>query len=231
MPRINIEDSLFKDIRYMNLCIKLGNADQALGVMVRAFALAQKWCLTPDRKIPLTEWKNQGLPDAIFHVGLAEIHDGKVYVSGSEEQFKWLKQRSNAGKIGGRVASQAKLEIIKKSSKRPLSEAIEVNPLPLPLPLPHTLNIKNIAQQVERVYRDLYPRKIGKAKGMQRLAREITTDDDLAKFEIAVKNYLADIRRNKVEDRFIKHFSSFTNEWRDWIDIKPKTTFVEIKPE
>lgn len=100
MARINIEDSLFKDARFLDLMIKTGNRDMALGMVVRAFMVAQSHFLTTDndRLIPIEDWKKQGCSDLLIEVGLAEIRGKNVYVSGSEKQFAWLIQRQNAGK-------------------------------------------------------------------------------------------------------------------------------------
>jgi hypothetical protein len=110
MARINIEESIFKDQRFIKLCIELGSLDLALGCLVRAWALAQKWYLTPDKKIPHEEWKKQSLPDQLISTGLAEVVDGKIWLKGADEQFAWLKQRSEAGRRN-----------IEKFNERPLT--------------------------------------------------------------------------------------------------------------
>lgn len=100
MARVNIEDSIFTDYRFMNLVLKLGNPDTALGALARAWRLAQDYYLREDtgRKIPLSDWKQQGMNDALIEVNLARVEDDHVYVSGSETQFAWLAQKSDAGK-------------------------------------------------------------------------------------------------------------------------------------
>ena len=74
----------------------------------------------------------------------------------------------------------------------------------------------HFAQQVERLYQEFYPRKVGKDKGMKRLAREVKTPEDLANLERAIKNYAKDRAGN--EAQYIQHFSSFAGEWKDWVD-------------
>lgn len=98
MARINVEDSLFKSKRFLNLVIKTGDVDRALGAMVRAWALAQKFWLSPSQLIPREAWDKEELHPGIIECGLAEERDQGVYVSGSKEQFGWLEQRSEAGK-------------------------------------------------------------------------------------------------------------------------------------
>ena len=144
MARINIEDSLFKDIRFDELKMKLGSVDTALGAMVRAWSLAQKWYLKEEtcRLIPLSEWKKQRISDFIIEVGLAEVRENGVYVAGSDEQFAWLLQRQLAGKKGGRPPNRNKQEKEKGPDKVPLRAESGSNPLSLSLSLPlsHSLN-------------------------------------------------------------------------------------------
>ncbi len=97
MARLNIEDSLFKDRRFQKLVIRVGDPDLALGLIVRCYCAAQKYWLKFG-SIPVDDWKKEGLSEAIIEVGLATVKGRFIYVRGSEEQFKWLNQRSNAGK-------------------------------------------------------------------------------------------------------------------------------------
>lgn len=98
MSRINIEDSLFKDNRFINLVLKLGSRRLALGAMTECYIVAQKfWIKCNGQGIPIEEWKKECLEDLIIEVGLSTVNDRFVYVHGSKEQFKWLEQRSNAG--------------------------------------------------------------------------------------------------------------------------------------
>lgn len=71
------------------------------------------------------------------------------------------------------------------------------------------------AQQVARAYA-AYPRKLGKTKGLKKLAREIKSDQDLANLEKAISNYATSVK--DTEPQFVKHFSTFVSEWRDWVE-------------
>lgn len=64
----------------------------------------------------------------------------------------------------------------------------------------------------------LYPLKKGKQKGLIKLKKEITTVEDLELFKKAIEQYSADLKKNKTESKYIKHFSTFANEWRDWLE-------------
>jgi len=108
VARINIEDSLYKDIRFTNLIIKLGSLDTALGAVVRAWSLAQKHFLNEDnaRLIPLIEWERQLISKEILNCGLAEVREQGIYVVGAEEQFSWLLQKQSAGKQSAKIKSE-----------------------------------------------------------------------------------------------------------------------------
>lgn len=60
-----------------------------------------------------------------------------------------------------------------------------------------------------------YPRKQGKTPGVLRLAAQIKTDEDYANLLTAIDNYS---RCEDVKRGFIKLFSTFAGEWRDWVD-------------
>lgn len=101
MPRINIEDSLFRDNRFFTLLIKLKSRDLAIGVLVSAWLVAQDFWKLNQNGIPKSEWKKRLLNDEIIEAGLAEDRGDFIYMSGSAEQFAWLTQRIEAGKRGG----------------------------------------------------------------------------------------------------------------------------------
>ena len=81
MARINIEDSLFKDRRFLKLLTKLGCEYKALGMISSAWILAQENWLKY-KCIPEKAWPKD--LDILIEVELAErIEGGDVYVKGS----------------------------------------------------------------------------------------------------------------------------------------------------
>lgn len=121
MARLNIEDSLFKDPRFMELAIKLGDRHRALGAVVEAFMVAQEFYLNLASKhmIPLNEWKRRKLTDAIIDCGLAELRGEFIHVCGSEKQFEWLIQRQEAGRRGGLAKAKRQLAEPKRQLAEP----------------------------------------------------------------------------------------------------------------
>lgn len=67
---------------------------------------------------------------------------------------------------------------------------------------------------IEKIYSEIYPLKKGKQKGVTKLAKELKTDKDIENFKIAVLKYKSSIK----DPNYIKHFSTFANEWTDWLD-------------
>lgn len=112
MPRINIEDSLFLDIRYQHLVEKTGSRASALGSVILAWIVAQKYWLDNCRLVPIVEFKRVPNYEFLIETGLSRVsEDGEfVYVSGSKDQFAWILQKVNAGKTSGIARKRKSLE-------------------------------------------------------------------------------------------------------------------------
>lgn len=124
MARINIEDSLWKDNRFQNLMIKAGSRHAAKGMILELFVEAQKfWLSSGGKGIPKPAWDKADLPTMLIECGLAEDRGEFIYAVGSEDQFAWLTQRSDAGKNGGQAAAKTRLENKGKSKRRKSTEA------------------------------------------------------------------------------------------------------------
>lgn len=117
MARINLEDSLHKDSRFVKLCIKFGSRRTALGAIVEAWMLADSYVdpSNPRALIPKEDWQSHEIANEIIEVGLASIEDEKIYIRGAEKHFKWKVQRQLAGQRGGLMKAS--------NAKRPLAVA------------------------------------------------------------------------------------------------------------
>lgn len=99
MARINIEDCLFSDPRFMDLIIRVGSYEMAVGSLVVAYKTAQSFWVPNKSPIPSDQFRLTRLRKEIIECGLAEVvDDGAIYVKGSEKYFAWLIQRSKAGR-------------------------------------------------------------------------------------------------------------------------------------
>lgn len=79
-------------------------------------------------------------------------------------------------------------------------------------------------QDIEQVYLDLYPLKKGKSKGIKTALKEIKSKQDLKDLKTSINNYNDSIN----DPKFIKHFSTFMNEWRDWLDPQAGKSSIQL---
>lgn len=75
----------------------------------------------------------------------------------------------------------------------------------------------NIREFLEVAYQ-LYPRKLGKSQGIKVAMKSIKTKEDLEKLKLAIGKYRAHIEREKTEAKFVMYFSTFMNQWMDWLE-------------
>lgn len=106
MARINIEDSLYIDIRFQDL-IRFCNNDieKALGAFARLLIIGQQYWKKDRSLIPKHIWVSQRLNNGLIEVGLVEEKDHGFYVKGAEEAFAWIFSRTQNGQKGGKNKS------------------------------------------------------------------------------------------------------------------------------
>lgn len=237
MARINIEESILKDRRFVKFMLAVGDQDKALGALFRAWMVAQKWYLIGDRMIPLEEWDKQELLPGLIEVGLAEkVGADRVRMRGADEQFGWLLQRANAGKKGGVATAAGRLSVAKRSPSgreasllfSPFSNTKEntfaqnelaqkPDALPPKQPARTACAVPGFVEKIERIYFK-YPRHEGKSRGITRLKTQLKTEESVARFEKAVENYARHVAKEGREREHIKIFSTFCDP-RVWVDF------------
>lgn len=74
-----------------------------------------------------------------------------------------------------------------------------------------------------------YPRKEGKSLGLRKLKSAIKTLEDFEDLKKAIDNYSKHCQKAGTEKQYIKHFSTFVSEWRDWLDPETGTAVVMKK--
>lgn len=74
-----------------------------------------------------------------------------------------------------------------------------------------------VAAILEAAYQ-CYPRKNGKTRGLKKLKEEIKSSRDAKSFQDAVTKYRQNCKQEKTPAAYVKHFSTFVSEWRDWLD-------------
>lgn len=71
---------------------------------------------------------------------------------------------------------------------------------------------------LEEIYA-IYPRKMGKTRGMKTLKKISDNKDELLKLKQAVENYKKYCSITNKTLIYIKLWSTFANEWEEWVDI------------
>jgi hypothetical protein len=148
------------------------------------------------------------------------------------EQIEQILELRRRGLRGGKSRiAQAQRDSFGRivSSRQPLDKLQATPGENLEL-LPAESKPKQPKFDLEAVYK-LYPRKQGKSEGMRRLKTQIKLPTDYEDLILAVKNYAAYCAGK--EPQFIKMFSSFVSEWRDWTDPSNGTVTLigrELKP-
>ncbi len=69
---------------------------------------------------------------------------------------------------------------------------------------------------LNKIY-ELYPRKLGKASGLKKLKRQVKSREKYDLCFAAVVSYANHCKRERIEMKFIKHFSTWANTWEDWV--------------
>jgi hypothetical protein len=78
---------------------------------------------------------------------------------------------------------------------------------------------------LEKLYSD-FPRKKGKKRGMVTLARLCTSQKKYDAISKAIDNYAKYCEDKDVS--YIKYFSTFMNEWEDWLEPPEETNKISI---
>lgn len=103
-----------------------------------------------------------------------------------------------------------------KKGKKPNTKSASSLEEPKQKPKASTPAKLSFETEIVALYKSDYPRKEGKTRGVQILAKQITSLADLSSLEIAVKHYAKSVTDREV--KFIKQFSAFANCWRDYIE-------------
>ncbi len=117
MARINIEDCWWTDPRRERLGEKIGNACLADGAAIRMWRVAQEFWKNGRQPVPKRVFDSLQFASALLEVGLAELQDDGVYVSGSSQYLDWVAERRKAAAIGGQKSA------VSRRNKRTLSQA------------------------------------------------------------------------------------------------------------
>ena len=65
-----------------------------------------------------------------------------------------------------------------------------------------------------------YPKRLGKKEALRHFNASVLSAEDYANIQTAVANYCQYLSDQKVDEQYIKHGSTFFNNWKDWISYK-----------
>ena len=65
-----------------------------------------------------------------------------------------------------------------------------------------------------------YPRKRGKQCGIEKCRKAIKNESDYRDLKTAIENYAKHCKETEVAPKFQKYFSTFMNDWRDWLSME-----------
>lgn len=107
MARINFEETVWFDPRFIALHEKLNSRLKAAGALICFWRLAQE-CFKNGQLISEDQFKISGLPEELFECQFAVKSEHGIYAKGSEKHFKWLSKSRENGKKGGSVENDNK---------------------------------------------------------------------------------------------------------------------------
>lgn len=249
--RVNLDTEAYEDPRFARLGLALG-APQEFAHDVGLSRMTRVWAYCTKRGAHcLEDWEVVGFigrQDAMTLLVDARLAapdpGGGYYIAGTRGRIEWYSTAIANGRRGGRPRNQPVV-----SSSDPDPNHLDNHPVTHPgnhpgnhpqekekedlgsspdLVLVATSRARSVgptqAQRTEwatAVYR-AYPRKEGKAGGLKRLAAQLASPEVAASALRAAENYASHCLAEGRELAFVKHFSTWVSEWRDW--VKPEAT-------
>lgn len=114
MARINIEECWWTDPRRSRLAKLVGDENQADGIAIRMWRLAQEFWGKSRGLVPEAIFSSLEAAPKLIEAGLAEIRTDGVYVRGSSQYLDWAfenrERAREAGKKGGLASAKSRLE-------------------------------------------------------------------------------------------------------------------------
>lgn len=230
--RVNIESSALAEGRFTKLSEETfeGSRCQAIGCLVLFWHDSQEREFVSGSKkeimkfLPYYDNKGNNLLFKAFlkHGYIKKISNTCFEISGNKQHVENL-QKLKAIK---RKAGLASADSRKNKSEHVLNTiehvlpSVDGNTTQCSSTQPNSTQSKIIAQnQFEQLY-EIYPRKLGKKKGFQKLKTVIKDQNDFDRVRVAIENYCKFCQRHKTEPQYIKHFSTFMGTWEDWLEVK-----------
>jgi len=186
MARLNIEDSLFDDPRYIKLCAMMKSEARALGWWVKVARLAQSYWKHDKQLIPKEVYKFNRFPKHLIESKMVEQRINGFYLSGSEKNFAWIVSQVSNGQKGGRppqhTENMDKRQTHGQTHSKPTGKPTR-NPLTLTLTPSQENNINTKdridPEKLADVWNRYFPHKLKRGFG-------IGGDEHLYNFEVSI---------------------------------------------
>lgn len=76
-----------------------------------------------------------------------------------------------------------------------------------------------------------YPKKLGKRRAERYFNSTVKTEQDFKDINTALDRYIKYLLDHNVEPQYIKHGSTWFNEWEDWVDYEDPKLVKKSKEE
>lgn len=252
MARVNIESSALAEGRFNKLAQDYfdGSRVKAIGTLVLFWFDSQERSFVQGTRDEILEFlpyfdhqSNLSLFEALLKFGYIKAVDTDLFeISGNKRHVEKLQSLSEARKLSGIKGNDARWKN-KRESSQSIANGIasdrkgsgQFNAVQCSSIQSNSIQtIKKPLFDFERVY-ERYPKKLGKKKGVDSCKSQISTQEQYDSLLKAVDRYGEHCRKERIEAKFIKHFSSFMTSWTDWVSPDagkvelPKGKVVEIK--
>lgn len=143
--------------------------------------------------------------EKMLHISSEKLHDAIMYLN--DKRIKTRIRSNSNGSVRKRTIPSPRID---KNRVEEIREEYIAHPAAVR------------PSDFENVY-EKYPRKQGKSRGLAKMKAQVKTLEDLHHFGIALENYNKHLKKNRIDQQFIKHFDTWVGEWRDWIDPQTGT--------
>lgn len=227
---VRIDASAFTDPRFKILGSLIGSDRfRAIGCMAMVWSHCtehQARTLSAEVIDALTDV--EGFSESMVRAGLGERIEDGIRICGTKGRIEWLATKRKNARKGGE-ANRAKWGSKREPKGDPKGSRTGAEREPIgsttgepngsPLTLALTLvpeEEKTIARfDFERLY-ESYPRKEGKKKGLEKAKAMVKTAAEYERLRLAIEAYAAKVRRERIEEKFVKHFATFMSCWEDY---------------
>jgi hypothetical protein len=246
MARTNIEDTGFTKALELSHLIEW-DVGRALGALAWLWHESQAKCRLSGTASEILRWSKVKLSDdealsyleALIELDLirpvlenGSLLENEFEIAGNDDEVKRLVMYKERSKKGGE-STRKKYESEKERASSLASSQLGGGPDQISSDHIKSDQIKNMSEpngstrvrfDFESLYKK-YPRKEGKADGLKRCKAQIKTPEAFAELSQAIDKYKSHVHSKGLEEKYIKHFSTFMNSWRDWLD--PETGSAE----